>query len=180
LFAIRRERYAPVEENSLIEDFVLSLRLVEAGWRVVYEPEAVAWEPSLLSLSAEWQRRTRIAAGGFQAVFRLPGMLNPRLGLPAVQYFSHRVLRWLAPFFLITAFLVNIRLRARSLYRWALKAQVLFYLMALMGYLLGRARVFWRPLQMIFYFCFTNLAALVGFIRYVTRSQPVTWKKARL
>jgi cellulose synthase/poly-beta-1,6-N-acetylglucosamine synthase-like glycosyltransferase len=179
LFAIRRERYAPVEENSLIEDFVLSLRLVEAGWRVIYEPEAVAWEPSLLSLSAEWQRRTRIAAGGFQAMVRLPGMLNPSLGLPAFQYFSHRVLRWLAPFFLLMIFLTNLRLRARSLYRWGLKVQVLFYLMALTGLLLGRAHIYWRPLQLVFYFCFTNLAALVGFARYVTRSQPVTWKKAR-
>jgi len=179
LFAIRRERYAAVEQDSLIEDFVLSLRLVEAGWRVLFEPQAVAWEQSSPSLSAEWQRRTRIAAGGFQSIVRLTGMLNPLLGLPAFQYFSHRVLRWLAPFFLITAFVANVLLWSHPLYLWILVAQVVFYLLALAGYVLVRMGLYWRPLQMVFYFCFTNLAALVGFFRYVTRSQPVTWKKAR-
>jgi biofilm PGA synthesis N-glycosyltransferase PgaC len=179
LFAVRRERYTAVEQDSLIEDFVLSLRLVEAGWRVLFEPQAVAWEQSSPSLSAEWQRRTRIAAGGFQSIVRLTGMLNPLLGLPAFQYFSHRVLRWLAPFFLIAAFAANVLLWSHPLYRWTLVAQVVFYLLALAGYALVRLGLYWRPLQMAFYFCFTNLAALIGFYRYVTRSQPVTWKKAR-
>jgi biofilm PGA synthesis N-glycosyltransferase PgaC len=179
ILAVRRDCYVPVEENSVIEDFVLSLGLVQAGWRVIYEPEAIAWEQSTPSLAAEWQRRTRIAAGGFQSIVRLRGMLNPQLGLPAFQYISHRVLRWFAPFFLIVLFLTNIRLRSRSFYDRTLFAQVLFYAMASVGFLLGQVGVFLRPLQLVFYFCFTNLAALVGFIRYITRSQPVTWKKTR-
>jgi biofilm PGA synthesis N-glycosyltransferase PgaC len=179
LFAIRRARYTAVEQDSLIEDFVLSLRLVQAGWRVLFEPQAVAWEESSPSLAAEWQRRTRIAAGGFQSIVRLTGMLNPRLGLPAFQYFSHRVLRWLAPFFLLAALAANALLWSLPFYRWTLVAQLIFYLLALVGYALVRLGLYWRPLQMVFYFCFTNLAALAGFFRYVTRSQPVTWKKAR-
>lgn len=179
LFAVRRERYIAVEEDSLIEDFVLSLRLVESGWRVIYEPRAVAWEQSSPSLSAEWRRRTRIAAGGFQAIARLPGMLNPLLGLPAFQYLSHRVIRWFAPFFMILVFATNLALWSLPFYRWTLAIQTSFYLLALTGFLLMQMRLHWRPLQMAFYFCFTNAAALVGFWRYVTRSQPVTWRKAR-
>lgn len=179
LFAVRRECYTHVEEDSLIEDFVLSLRLVQAGWRVVFEPQAVAWEQSSPSLTGEWQRRTRIAAGGFQAMVRLKGMLNPSLGLSVFQYLSHRVIRWLAPFFMIAVLVTSIALWSFPLYRWILVAQALFYLAALAGYLLVRMGIYWRPLQMVFYFCFTNVAALAGFYRYVTRSQPVTWKKAR-
>ncbi len=179
LFAVRRERYIAVQEDSLIEDFELSLRLVQAGWRVVFEPMAVAWEQASPSLSAEWRRRTRIAAGGFQSIVRLTGMLNPFLGLRFFQYLSHRVLRWLAPLFMIAALVSNAALCSLPFYRWTLAAQALFYLAGVAGYFLARRGLHWRPLQMIFYFCFTNAAALVGFYRYLSRSQPVTWKKAR-
>jgi cellulose synthase/poly-beta-1,6-N-acetylglucosamine synthase-like glycosyltransferase len=180
LFAVRRDRYIEVEQDSIIEDFVLSLRLVQVGWRVVYEPKAVAWERGSPSLSGEWLRRTRIAAGGFQAILRLGGMWNPRLGLPAFQYISHRALRWMAPLFMAAAFIVNLFLLSQPLYCWALAGQMLFYAAGLMGFLLVRAEKRCRPLYLIFYFCFANLAALVGFFRYITRSQPVTWKKARV
>ncbi len=179
LFAVRRERYPPVEEDSIIEDFVLSLRLVEAGWRVVFEPEAVAWEEASPSLAAEWRRRTRIAAGGFQSIFRLPGMWDPRRGLPAFQFLSHRVLRWFAPLLMLVALASNAALWSLPFYRWALIAQLVFYLAGLLGYGLMRLGRPWRPLNLVFYFCFTNAAALVGFYRYLTRSQPVTWEKAR-
>ena len=179
LFAVRRERYATLEEDCLIEDFVLSLRLIQAGWRVVFEPKAVAWEQASPSLSAEWQRRTRMAAGGFQAISRLKGMLNPFRGLPAFQYVSHKVMRWLAPFFMIAAFLANVGLWPFTFYRWMLVLQVLFYLAAAASYLLMQVGLRWRPLQLVFYFCFANATALAGFYRYATRSQPVTWEKAR-
>jgi biofilm PGA synthesis N-glycosyltransferase PgaC len=179
LFAVRRERYIAVKEDSLIEDFMLSLRLVQAGWRVVFEPQAVAWEQALPSLSAEWRRRTRIAAGGFQSIVRLKGMLNPFLGLRAFQYLSHRVLRWMSPLFMIAAFVSNAALCSLPLYRWTLAAQTLFCLAGIAGYFQARRGLHWQPLQMIFYFYFTNAAALVGFYHYLTRSQPVTWKKAR-
>jgi biofilm PGA synthesis N-glycosyltransferase PgaC len=179
LFAMRRAFYTPIQEDTLIEDFVLSLHLVKQGWRVVYEPEAVAWEQPTLSLGDEWQRRTRIAAGGFQAIVRLRGMLNPALGLAAFQFLSHRVLRWIAPGFMIAALLINPFLTDRVLYRWTLLGQTLLYLAALLGYFLLRVGVRSRPLQLVFYFCFTNLAALVGLYRYISGTQAVTWKKVR-
>lgn len=102
LFSIRRELFQPPEKDSVIEDFIMSMRLVEAGWRVVYEPEAVAREDDSPSLAGDWQRRTRISAGGFQAIGRLPNLLNPTKGWVAWQYLSHRVLRWAATPFFIT------------------------------------------------------------------------------
>lgn len=179
LFAVRRERYTALEEDCVIEDFVLSLCLIQSGWRVVFEPKAVVWEQASPSLSAEWQRRTRMAAGGFQAVGRLKGMLNPFRGLPAFQYMSHKVMRWLAPFFMIAAFMANVGLWPFAFYRWMLALQVSFYLAAVVGYLSVRIGLRWWPLQLVFYFCFTNATALAGFYRYVTGSQPVTWEKVR-
>jgi cellulose synthase/poly-beta-1,6-N-acetylglucosamine synthase-like glycosyltransferase len=179
LFAIRRELWRPMDEDLLIEDFVVTMRLVERGWRVVYEPRAITWEDASPSLRGEWRRRVRMAAGGFQAIGRLKGMLNPLRGFAAIQYISHKVLRWLSPFFMLAAFVANVGLMHLEFYRWLLVAQIAFYALALLGFILQQCRIRIWLLQIPFYFCFANATSLAGFWRYVTGSQPVTWEKAR-
>lgn len=180
LFAIRHCLFEPPPLDTLLDDFVISLRLVERGWRVVYEPEAFVTENPSPRLMGEWQRRARNAAGGFQAIRRLPGLLNPAKGWVAWQYFSHRVLRWaVAPFLLPIAYGMNLFLLALPFYRLVLLAQTVFYVVALLGYALARKGMQRGPLYAVFYFCFTNAAALAGFGRYITGTQPVTWAKAR-
>ncbi len=180
LFAIRRARFEPPPANALIDDFVISLRLVEQGYRVVYEPAAVATEPPSPSLLGDWRRRVRIAAGGIQSICWLPGLLNPRRGRIAWQYISHRVLRWLVtPFLLPLIYGMSLMLCRQPFYRLAFWGQTGFYLAALVGYVWARRGTPPRLLYAIFYFCFTNLAALAGFWRYVTGRQPVAWEKAR-
>lgn len=179
LFAIRHELYQPIDDDLLIEDFVLTMKLVAKGWRVVYEPEAITWEEASPSLEGEWRRRVRIAAGGFQAIGRLGEMLNPMRGLATIQYISHKVLRWLAPFFMLTAFAANLGLLHLPFYRWTVTAQLAFYGLALLGYGLQGAGVRWWLAQGPFYFCFANATSLVGFVRYVRKTQPVAWAKSR-
>ncbi len=180
LFAIRRSLFEPAPENALLDDFVMSLRLVEQGWRLVYEPEAVAVEEPSPSLMGDWRRRTRVAAGGFQSMGWLTGLLSPARGRVAWQYVSHRVLRWaVTPFLLPILYGLNWALLGRPGYRTLLLGQSAFYLTALLGYALAWRGVRLRLVNAIFYFCFANLAALVGFWRYVTGRQPVTWAKAR-
>jgi cellulose synthase/poly-beta-1,6-N-acetylglucosamine synthase-like glycosyltransferase len=179
LFAIRRELWRPMDDDLLVEDFVLTMRLVERGWRVVYEPNAITWQEASPSLRGEWRRRVRVAAGGFQAIGRLKGMLNPLRGFAAIQYISHKVLRWLSPFFMVAAFVANVGLMHLEFYRWLLVAQVTFYVLALLGFVLQHFRIRVWLLQVPFYFCFANATSLAGFWRYVTGSQPVTWEKAR-
>jgi hypothetical protein len=106
-------------------------------------------------------------------------MLNPLRGLVVWQYWSHKVARWVAPFFMLAAFFANLGLARFEFYRALLLGQIAFYALALVGYALQRVgmRVGW--LQMPFYFCFANATSLVGFIRFATRTQPVTWKKSR-
>jgi cellulose synthase/poly-beta-1,6-N-acetylglucosamine synthase-like glycosyltransferase len=180
LFAIRRSLFEPPPPNALIEDFVMSLRLVEAGWRVVYEREAVIVEEPSSTLAGEWLRRSRIAAGGFQSIRWLSGLLNPARGWVAWQYFSHRVLRWAAtPFLLPAVYGLNLLLLGLPFYRLVFLAQTAFYAAALLGYVFARWGGHRGPLHAAFYFCFTNAAALAGFWRYATGTQSVTWAKAR-
>jgi biofilm PGA synthesis N-glycosyltransferase PgaC len=180
LFAIRRSLFEPPPPDALIDDFVMSLRLVEAGWRVMYEAEAIATEEPSPTLAGEWRRRVRIAAGGFQSIRWLPGLLSPARGWVAWQYFSHRVLRWAAtPFLLPAVYGLNLLLLGLPFYRLIFLAQTTLYAAALLGYVLARRGIQRGPFHAAFYFCFTNVAALAGFWRYVTGTQPVTWAKAR-
>ncbi len=178
-FAIRRELYRSLETDNLIEDFVLAMRLVMEGWRVVYEPGAVTWEEASPSLRGEWRRRARMAAGGFQAIGRLRGLLSPRYGLVSFQYVSHKVLRWLSPFFMLAAFVASAALLARPPFRVLFWGQVLFYLTAALGWAFEVLGWKFKPLRMVFYFCFANATMLGGFVRYLTKSQSVLWSKAR-
>ncbi len=178
-FAIRRELYRPLETDNLIEDFVLAMRLVMDGWRVVYEPGAVTWEEASPSLRGEWRRRVRMAAGGFQAIGRLRALLSPKYGLIALQYFSHKVCRWLAPFFMLATLAANAALLALPVFRVIFWGQVGFYALAAIGWVLEMVGLKWKLARFVFYFCFGNAAMLGGFWRYATHSQSVLWEKAR-
>ncbi len=179
LFAIRRALYQPPPEDTIDEDFFLSMRLVAAGWRIAYEPEAVAVEPASVSLADDWERRARISAGDFQAIARLPAMLDPRLGRVVWQYVSHRLLRWVSPLFLPLILLLPLALIDRPFYRLVLGGQLAFYGAGLAGYWRARRGQRRGLLYVIFHFCMVCLADIAGFWRLITGRQPVTWTKAR-
>lgn len=182
LIALRRALYEPVAEDTLLEDFVVSMRLVNGGHRVIYEPEAYSLEEASPSIGEEFKRKTRIVAGGWQAVVRLGALLVPRRPLITFQYVSHRVLRWvLVPYLLIVAFVASglLALSQGAVYRALFGLQVLFYALAGYGWYReergGRHPLYYVP----FYFTFLNYAALVGCLRFMRGRQSVTWEKVR-
>jgi len=183
LVSFRTELFAPLEHDTILDDFVQSLRIVEAGYRVVYEPGAYAMEPPSFSLAEEWKRKVRICAGGWQAMARLTGLLNP-LRQPAVTflYVSHRVLRWsLTPLLLALLLPLGAALAvtAGGYYSWLLAGQVVFYGAALGGWLQGQRREPHKALLVPLYFCLMNLAVFAGFWRFVRKAQPAAWDKAQ-
>ncbi len=181
LFAIRTKLFQPIPKDSLIEDFYMSFKIVQQGYKIAYEPEAYALEEPSASIAEEMKRKIRIAAGGIQSIVRLKALLNPfEYGVITFQYFSHRVLRWtLAPLSLPLIFMTNIFLLHEGvLYQWLFVGQVLFYVMALTGYLLEKKRIRLKLLFIPYYFCMMNYAVYVGFMRFMTGTQSVLWEKA--
>lgn len=183
LFAIRTECYEPVPADTLVEDFYLTMRIAQRGWRVQYEPGAWAAEASSASVAEEMKRKVRIAAGGLQAVWRLAALLNPfRYGVLSFQYISHRVLRWtLAPVFLPILFIINAILawQGKAFYSILFLAQVLFYLAALLGWILEQRKLKVKALFVPYYFCLMNWAMYAGFVRLVKGKQSVLWEKVK-
>jgi cellulose synthase/poly-beta-1,6-N-acetylglucosamine synthase-like glycosyltransferase len=183
LFSLRTELFQEPEENIIIEDFYLSLRIAAQGFRFIYEPNAYAMETASASVAEEWKRKVRICAGGFQAMGKLKDLLNPfKHGILSFQYISHRVLRWtLAPLFLPIILLSNLwlALGGFSFYTLTLVAQFCFYALAFLGYLFRDKNISIKGFFVPYYFAVMNLSVYAGFIRYRRGQQSVIWERAQ-
>jgi len=188
LFALRTELHQPVEPDTLLDDFIISLRVAEQGFKIQYDPEAFALENPSANVREELKRKIRISAGGIQSIIRLKELLNPfRYGLLSFQYISHRVLRWtMAPLGLLVILVCNFFLAMNdgffnfsAIYPWLFWGQILIYVAALTGWLLESRNIKIKLLYIPFYFFIMNLAVYLGFFRYVKRQQSVNWERAK-
>jgi cellulose synthase/poly-beta-1,6-N-acetylglucosamine synthase-like glycosyltransferase len=184
LFSVRSSLYQPVEEDTILDDFMISMRVAEKGYRIVYEPDAYAMEDTSENTREELKRKIRIAAGGIQSVIRLKHLLNPfPRPLFSFQYISHRVLRWtITPFLMIIVLLLNIvitRYYDNNIYRLLLVGQLFFYGAALLGWIMEKKRVRLKVFFIPFYFCLMNYAVFAGMIRYFSGTQSAAWEKAK-
>lgn len=183
LFSIRRNLYEPVASNSVLDDFMISMRIAEKGFIIVYEPEAYALESSSANINEELKRKIRIAAGGIQSIIWLKALLNPfRFPTLSFQYISHRVLRWtITPFLMIAAFILNCMLilaDASGIYTIIFVLQVLFYSSAYLGKVFEDRKLRIKLLFVPYYFCMMNYAVLAGLHRFLFGGQSVIWEKA--
>lgn len=183
LFALRKELFVPVPEQTITDDFFISINVNLKHKKVQYAPHAVSTETASASLADEWKRKVRIAAGGIQSLSFLGKALNPFLyPLLAFQFFSHRLLRWVfcAPAFILL-FASNCMLvlnRAAPVFLWLLFLQVVFYVFAFIGWQLARNHRSFFLFNIPFYIVFMHTAMLVGIIRYANGQQSVLWGKA--
>ena len=183
LFSVRTELFRPVPPDTIIEDFVMTMRIADNGYKVVYEPEARAVETASASVKEELKRKIRIAAGGIQAIGRLSSMLLPfKNPVLTFQYISHRVLRWtLAPLALPFLLMTNIYLaqQGEPLFNYILWCQIAFYAMALVGFFLEKQKLKFKTFFVPYYFCVMNYAMYRGFFRAIGGKQSVLWEKAK-
>jgi cellulose synthase/poly-beta-1,6-N-acetylglucosamine synthase-like glycosyltransferase len=186
LFAIRTNLYREVEQDTLLDDFVISLRVAQEGYTIQYDPEAYAMETASANVKEEMKRKIRISAGGIQSVVRLSSLLNIfKYGTLSFQYISHRVLRWtIAPLALLLMFLVGFLIAMKAgIFTWSVPSllfwpQVLFYLAALAGWFFESKQIRVKLLFVPYYFFIMNLSVFLGFGRYIKGAQTVNWVRA--
>ena len=184
LCAIRTELYQSMPEDTLLDDFIMSMLLVDQGKRIAYAPNAYAMEYGSADITEESKRKRRIAAGGLQSTWRLRALLNPfRQPIVTFQLVSHRVLRWtITPFALIALIPLNILLvilGAGWLYIIILALQMLFYIAALAGHLLAKAGKKNKLLYIPYYFLFMNVNVFRGIHYLYSHKSNGAWEKAK-
>jgi biofilm PGA synthesis N-glycosyltransferase PgaC len=182
LISFRSELVQDLEEDTILDDFMQTMRICQKGYRVVYEPESYAAETASDNVTEELKRKVRIAAGGWQSMSRLWKILIPiPQPLLSFQYISHRVLRWsISAFVLPLIFILNIFLFAQGwMYEYLLYAQVVFYVTALIGWFLENRAIRVKLLFVPYYFLMMNYAVFAGFGRWLKGSQKATWERAK-
>ena len=184
LYAIDPTLCREVPDEALLDDFMLSMYVVQGGKRIAYTPDAYAQEYGSANIHEESKRKRRIAAGGLQSIWWLRTMLNPlRQPLVTFQFVSHRVLRWsITPIAMIILLLVNIALVVKGagmFYTVMLILQTLFYLMALAGWLQNRFGYKNKLLYTAYYFVFMNFNVFRGMAYLKSHGKSGAWEKAK-
>lgn len=187
LFAIRTELWQDVEKDTLLDDFMISLRVAMSGYTIQYNPDAYAIETASADVKEELKRKIRISAGGIQSVIRLKELLNVfKYGTLSFQYISHRVLRWtLSPLCLLLIIPINLILAINTgfalenIYTLLFIGQILFYVAALTGWFLENRKLKVKILFVPYYFFIMNLSVFLGFKRYMKKTQSVNWERAK-
>lgn len=180
IYAIRRELFQSLPcDKAVMDDFLIPLSVVQRGYDIVYDKDAVGWEFTAPDLQAEFRRKVRIGAANFHGIREILPLLSPFKGFVAFGLWSHKIIRWLVPFLLIAAFVANLWLWGTTLYETLLVVQILFYGLALIAYVLDRFNIHVPWLIYPCYFVATNLALLVGFCKFILRAQDPAWARVK-
>ncbi len=185
LFAIRTDLFERIEPDTILDDFIISLRIALKGYKIKYTPKAFASERASVNIHEELKRKIRIAFGGFQSIGRLGSLLNIfKHPLLTFQYFSHKILRWFfVPISFILLFFTNAFILFNNpnhlLYVCFFALQLLFYLMVFVGYLLQSKKLRFKIIFMPFYLFIMNLSQIIGLIRFLRKKQSVNWERSK-
>jgi len=186
LFAIRTTLFETMPSDTLLDDFILSMRIAQKGYKIAYCKEAYALEEPSSNILEEEKRKVRISAGGLQSIYRLRALLNPfKYGTLCFQYISHRVLRWsvtpIALFLLLPLNVILLMTLKEGLagYIVLLSLQILFYSFGIIGSMYARKNIKKKALYIPFYFLFMNVNVIKGFFYLKKKKGSGIWEKAK-
>jgi len=185
LFAIRTALFEKMPTDTLLDDFILSMRIAQKGYKIAYCKKAYAIEDPSANMLEEEKRKIRISAGGLQSIYRLRSLLNPfKYGVLSFQYVSHRVLRWsVTPIIFFLLFPLNILIIAlyenTLLYIILLALQILFYMAGYWGQRCAQKQIKNKLFYIPYYFLFMNTSVLKGFKYLKNKKGSGVWEKAK-
>jgi cellulose synthase/poly-beta-1,6-N-acetylglucosamine synthase-like glycosyltransferase len=172
-YAIRRKAYTPIPPNFFMDDFFVTMSVIKNKGRVIFDEEAICYEDLPTESAEEFKRKIRISIGNFQNLVAFKQLLWPFWSSIAYSFLSHKVLRWLTPFFLILVFLVSVSLSVDCF---------LFQVLALVQFVLFLSPLAipylkWiKPALFVAHFYNMNLALLIGFFRYMKGVKSSVWQ----
>lgn len=176
-YALRSDFFVPVPDNFLVDDFYITLEAFKRGGLAIKEPKAICYEPVGHELQEEFRRKARISAGNLQNMFRFVHLWFPPVGLPNFPFFSHKILRWLGPIWLILLLLCSGILSGNLFYATLFAILCATYVgIPLLDELLQSWKINASLLRKVRYFLMMNLALLAGYIRYVKGIKSNVWQ----
>lgn len=178
IFSLRRELYTPMDKSIINDDQEITFNLVNKGYRIVYEMKATSSELASIDLIDDYFVKVRMVAGSYQTLHRYFWQIFFPTTFFAWMFFSHKVLRWVMPMLLISFFFVTLMTLDQTIPKIFLYLQIVFYFMALLGFIFLRKVHKLKILYVPLYFVMMNVAVAHGFIRYLKKGQTANWRKA--
>ncbi len=182
--AIRGELYTDTPKGFLMEDFYISMHVLRSGKKAIFEPQAKVLEDLPTEVQEEYKRKTRISAGNFQNLSVYYPLLFPPFSGLAYSFWSHKVLRWLGPFFMLIALFCNLVLAflwgGNLFYLILFCTQIIGYIgVPLLDFLLKKGNIHLSLFRYISYFIAMNMALLKGFFTYLKGVRNNVWQPTK-
>ena len=167
LYAIRAELYSELPTHkTVMDDFYITAKIMLKNYRCVFCEKALAFENTSASTYGEFKRKVRIGRANFNFLFTFLPLLNPLHPVRAYMFLSHKLLRWLSPFFLLAMFICSlILMREHIFYKTFFAVELLFVLAALLG------------VRMCSYFLSMNFALFFGFCKSLFKEKGGAWER---
>jgi cellulose synthase/poly-beta-1,6-N-acetylglucosamine synthase-like glycosyltransferase len=172
LYAIRRALYPFPKPGTINDDYVIPMRILSRGYRVAYEPAAVAYEEA--HEMGGFSRRVRIMTGNFEQLREMKALIRPLRAGPLFFFLSHKAGRLAVPIAMLAMFGANLFLLDRPFYRALFALQLAFYALVLLGALI---RLKPKVLRLPYYFCMINAAAFLGMYHALRGGRTLAWKR---
>ncbi len=181
IYGLRKALFVPLPASKPVtDDFVIAMSVLQRHYRIVYEPSALAYEHPANSVVGEFRRKVRIGASNFHGISEYASLLSPRFGIVAFELWSHKIIRWFVPFFILVLTLSCLVLAGTSpFFRYLLTMEGVFFLTALLGLLCEVMKIQIGILGLPYYFVAMNTALFVGFFKFLRRSQGTAWEVVR-
>lgn len=180
IYAIRKRLYSLPPDDTILDDVYIPLAIARKGYRCIWDGEAAAYDKPSSTPREEYRRKVRTLAGNYQIFKMFKELLIPFKSFVTMPLLSHKLLRVLAPFFMVSLFVSNVFIAKSSFYLSFLVGQTLFYILAIMGsatYKKSSKRLLVKVASTIYMFCLMNFTAIVGLYRFVLGRQKIAWEK---
>lgn len=180
VYSIRKEAFDEVPSNYFVDDFYITMHVLERGGKVITELDSVSYEDVSNKVSEEFRRKVRISIGNFQNLARFKKLLFPPFNGLAFAFLSHKVFRWLGPFFIILMLVSSAILAPNSVfYRLLFFGQLFFIMLSIIDFLLRKIRIHILSLRFLSHFYLMNLALLTGFFKYIFGTGNNIWQPTK-
>lgn len=176
-YSIRKKYFSPVPPKFFMDDFYITMSVLEQHKKAINALDARCTEDVSNKISEEFRRKVRISIGNFQNLFRFKKLLFSSFPGLSFCFWSHKVLRWLGPFFILAVFFSNLALMNKSaFYASTLLLQLVLFSLPLLDEVLKKIKIHFSMLRFVSHFYLMNLALLIGFFRFVFGVESNIWK----
>ena len=181
VYVIRKELYTNIPVTRLVaDDMFIPLSIIQKGFRMFFRRDVYVSESPSLSVTEEYQKKVRTVASGMEVIKQFHSLLHPKFGFISFALWSHKILRWMVPFILVSVFVSNLLLINQSpqFQRWLIY-QLSFYFSMILGGFLEKQNIKIMPLQLAYYFIIVNIAIVMGFVKFIRGKEGASWKRTR-